>query len=105
MLDGITLFRLGAEWTEHVHRLHSDKLLHLGETSLREIPGMVGDMNATGVGYGGGGGLGYKGASGNVKTGEDEAGLGFVGLSTSRASTAKGRYYTMRRSRMMDEMS
>lgn len=105
VLDGITMFRLGAEWTEHVHRIRSRELTDLDGTSMKQIPGTIGEINATGVDYGGGGvKSGYKGASVDVKMSEDETEYGFVGLSSRPASTAKGRYYNMRRSRVMDEV-
>ncbi|KAM7199077.1 hypothetical protein V8F20_005895 [Naviculisporaceae sp. PSN 640] len=117
ILDGITMFRLGAEWTGHVHRLHTGDLLHLGNTSLRGIPGMIGDMNDTSVGIdmsqdrnrfeykraGAGAGVGeakMRMMAGTVTpSGIDAASeeFGFVGLSTRPARCDRGRYYTLKR--------
>ncbi|KFY25909.1 hypothetical protein V491_01551 [Pseudogymnoascus sp. VKM F-3775] len=61
VLDGITMFRFGAEWGKQVHGLQSTELDGPGTASLNEIPGMIGDMKA------------------------GEAGTGFVGLSRDKA--------------------
>lgn len=121
ILDGITMFRLGAEWTGHVHRLHTGELLHLGNTSLREVPGMIGDMNDTdtgtrvdiggqnGTGMASAGGFERRGVGGDEAkvrmmagsttaiTGMDASEFGFVGLSTRPARSDKGGYYTLKR--------
>lgn len=74
-LDGFTMFRLGAECTEAVHRLEGLDMEVAGEAdALEEVPGMVGDMNPN--------------------SGSRVA--GFVGLSFRRAATTRDKPYTFR---------
>jgi hypothetical protein len=72
ILDGFTMFRLGAEWREAVHKVKGVELGHeLDAQSLAEVPGMIGDMNV-----------------GVAKT------VGFIGLSRHPASSAPKKAYT-----------
>ncbi|KAF2198749.1 hypothetical protein GQ43DRAFT_145278 [Delitschia confertaspora ATCC 74209] len=69
-LDGFAMFRFGAEWANAVHRLQSTDLQEPGTACLRDVPGMIGDMN------------GHGGAA------------GFVGLSRRKASLGRDYCYS-----------
>lgn len=65
VLDGFAMFRFGADYGREVHMLQFTELSHPGTASLRDVPGMIGDLRA-----------GVKGE-------------GFVGLSARKASVGK----------------
>ncbi|KAI1813520.1 hypothetical protein GGS20DRAFT_552884 [Poronia punctata] len=84
VLDGFTMFRLGAEWRGAVNELESDEFYSSGAASLRKVPGMIGDMKPSD-------------GNGKLRDGVDggrQGNAGFVGLSRREAETGDGRLYT-----------
>jgi len=84
VLDGFAMFRLGAEWKGAVNELESDEFWSSGATSLRKVPGMIGDMKP-------------RDGDGKLRDGIDDVrggNIGFVGLSHHKAEADTRRVYT-----------
>lgn len=78
VLDGFAMFRFGAEWKDAVHELRGGDLSSHETSSLRHVPGMVGDLES----------------GRSREAGGASQALGFVGLSRYRAETSPSRLYT-----------
>lgn len=81
VLDGFAMFRFGAEWKDAVHEMRGGDLASQDTSSLRHVPGMVGDLEPRH----------------SREAGVASQAPGCVGLSRYRAETSPSRLYTYRK--------